>query len=346
MSIVCANWTNMNRCSEELLRYKNLLAQYQSTVNNVTRSLSIAMRLHTNIDENLKQLSRRMETLKTNVQSYSTALSDIAFTYQKTERGLLGEDVQRAEQEQTSIPWWKLVSKGGIIGGLVSATGDLVAGGKEPYISIPTFSKDILGTVGSVVKAAEKSDTVWWKELTGWTSVLEGVDTSNGAFSGILTKEFGKYTDFSTAGKSISAVAKWAGVGIMAIASGVDNYNEYKSGEIDAGRAVRETVMETGVDVLASAGIYAAIGAGLAATGIGAPVVLVGALAVGVKWGLDALCKSLTGKDMVELASDAILDGLEAAGEVIESAMSTATSAIRCAGNALRAGWRRICNSW
>lgn len=136
-------------------------------------------------------------------------------------------------------------------------------------------------------------------------------------------------TKAAKAGDGLAVGAKWLG-GVLSFAgSAVDNYEEYKSGEISGGRAVAETVTETAVDIGSDMLITAGVTAGAAALGVtAAPAVVVGGVAVAAKWGLDCLCESLWDKSFTETVSDGLLDMGEAvvsgAGELVSDVASGA----------------------
>lgn len=54
--------------------------------------------------------------------------------------------------------------------------------------------------------------------------------------------------------------------------------------------------------------IGAGVAAGFAAAGVAAPAVVVGAAAVGISMAADWICEKVTGKNVTELVSDAIVD--------------------------------------
>lgn len=119
------------------------------------------------------------------------------------------------------------------------------------------------------------------------------------------------FDDFTKDGMvSIFAYAKLA---LDVVSHGIDNYKEMKDGKIDAGRAVAETLVETGVEFVTDAGIEAAVtGVAIAVAG-GAPAIVIGAGVVVVKEGLDVTCKWITSeylgeeKGLVEGISDGLI---------------------------------------
>ena len=57
------------------------------------------------------------------------------------------------------------------------------------------------------------------------------------------------FKNAETIGDKVKVGAKWVGTGLSAITNGIDNHADYKKGEMSAERAVKETIMETVVDV-------------------------------------------------------------------------------------------------
>lgn len=98
-------------------------------------------------------------------------------------------------------------------------------------------------------------------------------------------------------GKLASNLFTW---GAAAITSGIDNYQEYKSGKISGDRAV----IEWGVETVATVALTAAIGGAIAALGGSVIAVAVGGAVV--KWGADWVCKQVTGKGVVESVGYAV----------------------------------------
>lgn len=112
----------------------------------------------------------------------------------------------------------------------------------------------------------------------------------------------------------------------------ISNVSEAMSGKISTGRAVAETITETAIDVGKGWLIGTAVAAGVATTVGSAPVLVVGAITVGVTVGLDWACKKITGaivgeeKRLTETVSDFVLDVGEAAiagGRKVVSSVSS-----------------------
>lgn len=164
--------------------------------------------------------------------------------------------------------------------------------------------------------------------LFGWNTknIPEGMDfwkALKGEAGDYLLENGDDMTKAARVGNGLSVGAKWIG-GVLSLAgSAVDNYEEYKSGEISGGRAVAETLTETAVDVGSDMLIGAGITAGAAALGItAAPALVVGGIGVAAKWGLDCLCESLWDKNFSETVSDGLLDMASGVGDFAQDMVS------------------------
>lgn len=149
-------------------------------------------------------------------------------------------------------------------------------------------------------------------------------------FRNTLSEELKSYT--SGGAKSVFA---WLGVGLTALSNSCSNYDEYKSGKISGKRAVAETVTETVIDIGKDLIIGAAVGAAIGTVFSSAPVVLVGAAAVGATYLLDWGCKKITGKlckeekGFTEAVSDFVLDVGEKIDTVGKKVVSSAISSLK-----------------
>lgn len=232
-----------------------------------------------------------------------------------------------------------------LIGDGVTAVKNLVTGQWEQWIidgqgskvlkdivsclkSGNTAAGGIAGIIGNVLREAEKNNlTVTWKDFfkkDNWWGgnnvigdMVEIVDGNavKGNFWGKFQESFAKQFDFSlpegaTTADKVKLGTKWAGYALTLISNGIDNYEEYKDGQISGGRAVAETAIETGVDIAISAAATAAVSAAAVALGAtAAPAIAVGIGAAAVTWAANGVCKWITGgKDIGEVVADAICD--------------------------------------
>lgn len=179
--------------------------------------------------------------------------------------------------------------------------------------------------------------------LVGWNQTLKSTPSQASSVSTRAYNNYQKYLaekggpfDSFTSGGAKSALA-WTGLILTGAANGLSNYQEYKSGEISAGRAVAETVTETTIDIVKDWAIGAAVTVGMLTVCGSAPVVLVGVASVAVSAGLDWASKKITGaifgeeKGFTEAASDLILN---AAGAVAKGAKKI-TSGISKIGSSI-----------
>ena len=186
---------------------------------------------------------------------------------------------------------------------LIAAMWNIVTGDEGEVVS---GAKGLLSGSASLLKnistITSDSKTEWWKVL------LNHTPTESATFSELLKKSVGDYfpaadANFAT---QATAIAKWAGVVLSFLGSGIDNYDEFE-GDLTNGRFWAETGVEGVLGVVELMLITAGVGAvmsgppGWAVAGVGTCVALVA----------DYGSEQLFGKDLTELLSDAILDTAE-----------------------------------
>ena len=193
----------------------------------------------------------------------------------------------------------------------------------------------------------------WAKEekiarMFGMTDAMGGTASKAGSwgarFTENVSKQDGILDDFSKGGSK--TFFAWAGVVVDGAMNAYENYEEYRDGEIGAGRAFGETVTETAVDFAVDWGIGVAVTAALAATPIGAPVLLVGACTVGAKFLLDWGSEKLFGKDFTEVVSDTIVDvaagTIEVASDVVKVVGEFVEETGKAVGDAICKGTQKV----
>ncbi len=162
---------------------------------------------------------------------------------------------------------------------------------------------------------AGKASNFGWSKLPANASWFQKATSTSGwgsRFYNNFHKLKGPLAGYTSGGAK--AVFAWGGLALSTIANTISNIDEHKSGKISKARAVAETVTETVIDVGKSWLIGSAVAAGVAATVGSAPVLVVGAITVGVTIGLDWACKKITGKvlgeekGLTETVSDFVLD--------------------------------------
>lgn len=158
------------------------------------------------------------------------------------------------------------------------------------------------------------------KSLLGLTPALKKETITSTTWSGRFTQAFDN--KFS---KTIDKTSTWV---FATIKSGIDNFKEYKSGNISSFRAVFETVVETGTSVLVTTGATALFTAGLAAIGfVSTPAFVVTAGAATLTVGADWLSKKITGAICGK--EYGIVDGIgHLAGEAYDSTIEIASNVV------------------
>lgn len=283
-----------------------------------------------------------------NLRNLYRGLESVTELYRDCEEGLTEpKDAETAKREEAK-DWWKDLGKDalGIFGklngpfGIATGvagllTGDYLGGAKSITSGIGT----ILGGIAKVQSG--KSTTCMWGELLGF-GLTEKKTFAENLSSGIKKFFPGKNATGLDTGV---AVAKWAGVALSFISSGISNYDEFE-GDMSSGRYWAETITEGALDV--GKGIL--IGAAVAAVCGGAPAIVVAGGAALVSWGIDAISEAICGKKVTELVSDAILDagervvdGIAAGAEAVGDAIADGARAI---SNGAKALWGGICNAF
>ena len=189
----------------------------------------------------------------------------------------------------------------------------------------------------------ERAKEVRIKRLFGLNDMFAGHASQASSWSTRFTNNFHEMKspfESYTSGGAKAAFA-WVGLGLTAISNTISNIDEHKSGKISTKRAVAETITETAIDV----GKGWLIGTGVAATVGSAPVLVVGAITVGVSVGLDWACKKITGavcgeeKGLTETVSDLVLD-------VGEAAISAGKKVVTSVVSNVKSGWSNLTSSF
>lgn len=283
-----------------------------------------------------------------NLRNLYRGLESVTELYRDCEEGLTEpKDAETAKREEVK-DWWadlgkdalgffgKLNGPFGIAAGVAGLlTGDYVGGAKSIFSGASTI-------LGGIAKVQKSEETIcMWKELLGFNN------TDKKSFMENLSSGMKKYfpdADDSNIAKG-AAAAKWAGVALSFISSGISNYDEFE-GDMSSGRYWAETITEGALDV----GKGVLIGAAVATVLGGAPAIVVAGGTALVTWGIDAVSEAICGKKVTELVSDAILDagervidniaaGAEAVGEAI-------ADGARAISNGAKALWGGICNAF
>lgn len=315
------------------------LVAARTAVANVRKNCAIWTSSRQFILKSLQTIETNLQEEEASIKTLGSSLQNIASLYEGAEKNIVGtagtsgngaEGTGTAGGKDHDIwKWsdtWKVIASFGGLGGFVATAGNLVTGGTDAG-NLLSSAKFLAKAVGATATACTKGDTAasWWKHFSGFNNATEEFAGSSfgKAFSSSLKKQFTKDLDFGSAtnvGDKVKVATKWAGHALTVAKNGVENYQEYKSGDISAERAVAETAVESAVDIgmgaLATAGVTAAF----VAAGIAAPAVVIGVGAAGVTWAVNGVCKWATGgKDVGEVAADFVCDVGEAAVSAVKS---------------------------
>lgn len=190
----------------------------------------------------------------------------------------------------------------------------------------------------------ERAKEVQIKRLFGLNDLFSGAASKASTWSSRFYNNFHKLKspfESYTSGGAKAAFA-WTGLALTAVSNTISNVQEAKTGKITTKRAVAETITETAIDVGKGWLIGTAVAAGVAATVGSAPVLVVGALTVGVSLGLDWACKKITGavggeeKGLTETVSDLVLDVGTAAVKGVKKVSSSVTSFVKSGWSSLK----------
>ncbi len=247
---------------------------------------------------------------------------------------------------------WKVLKKAGHFGALVTMVSGITGLDGESSISdygkaaksAKGFFTNLYGDVRKMTKAKRimhpsTYKASWAKRLFGTTDYYKSIGGASKSKS-FSTKWYNNFQ--KSKAKEISKVT-WAGVALDGVFNALDNYDEYKGGEISGWRAAAETVMETGVDTVVNVALTTAVAATLGAT-VGAPALAVAAGTIAVKSALDGVTRWVTGgeKDFTEAASDLILDTGEAIAEGIAEGAEKIGKGISSAVDKISTGWKSL----
>lgn len=351
-----ANLPDMNRLASDLEGKHTVISSARAAVGSIRQNPAVSGAARRAVTSVLDQIMESMEQEERSIKNFGTSLYRVAASYQNCEQRVLDQTTgavlsgggggrsfadSDGNTSENPISWkwkdtWKMVSQVGIAGAGIGAIGNLITG-EGNLKTVLDSGKFITKAVGGVCTVLAKggSRATWRSYLSGMNDALAGINTSSSgkAFVSSMNKQFGSDLNMADAkGWNKGKVgAKWAGHALTAIANGVENYEEFQSGEIGAGRAVAETVLETGTDIFIGAAATAAATAGAVALGAtAAPAVVIGAAAVGITWVVNGVCKWATdGKDVGEVVADVVCN-------VGEKAVSVAKDIGKAAGNAVK----------
>lgn len=362
------NASGVNRLAADLEGKHTTIGAARADVGNIRQNLAVSGEARRTVTSVLDRIMESMEQEERKIKDMGASLYKITTAYQNCEKRIIDQNtgavisgavhsgsgkaevLDNGETKKEGLSWkwkdtWNVISKAGIAGAEVSTIGNFITGDGD-IKTILTSGKFLTTGIGGICSAIAKRGlrAEWSAHILGMNNALHKIDTSSQgkAFTSSMKKQFGYDLDMSKAkGWEKGKVgAKWAGHALTAITNGVENYEEFQSGQIGAERAVAETVIETGTDIALGAAATAGATA-LAATIVtalgatAAPVVAVGAAAAVAIWAVNGVCKWLTGgKDVGEVVADAVCDVGEKAVSVVKDIGKSAKKAF--------AGWTRM----
>lgn len=322
MDEIIAKWGNMRRDANEIHKIKRKIAQQKEQVNSVKVIVNHMDCLgnYGSIKKVLENNITSLENIGNLIDSLENTLNDAADAYHKTEQELSNADFVSLSDKIIDM------IKEGFSSGNIPASilpyakmfesGDMDAGDiAEALLVAPTSLFAFLTEVAEI----QTEDGCTWKKAfnmgMGFDEyVIENTQAGEKLwtyFKQALKNDIDEFADMSSVAKGMGTVAKWAGVITEGIGEVIDNYEEYASGEISGGRAVAETVIETGVGVGMGMVATAAVGAVAVAAPVAVPAVVVAAASVAVVGGINFVSELLWDKDVGELFSDMICDAGE-----------------------------------
>ncbi|MBO5474615.1 MAG: hypothetical protein J6A08_12665 [Lachnospiraceae bacterium] len=244
--------------------------------------------------------------------------------------------------------WDEILAGAGYIGTIRDLINDIKNGKTwedfaESGMKVYDFISEAVQTLKRYKKignaVGKKTAMAWWaKSITG-LKPLGRASTAKNPVTRFVNNLTNKTSPFNAQFKNIikdfkggngvgKAVASWASVAVTGVTNWFSNKEEQNAsgGTMSDGRVIAETITETVIDTALTYGTNIVVGAAVttALGTVAAPGVLVVAASGLIVAGVNAGVKALTGKNVTEWASDAILD----AGEVIGNAVGNAAKKV------------------
>lgn len=333
--------TKLMKLSDEYTSMANQLKSIAARLDNLKNNLpgnsfeNVRAALNSTITD-IEDHSKGMENLKTglnnSIKSYLTAENNIiqtqiTFNNSNPDNTSESSNNNMTKDNLLEMLWSFLDSAGSVPSSAAPYIQMLLSGITGEEIDATIIASVLASTVNKYAFFADVAENGWKEALKNGFGINaympEGTaagETFADYFKQAIKSEADGFVDGSTAAKTASSAAKWAGVAVTAVVEGVENYEEYQSGEISGGRAVAETIIETGTDVAMGMAATAATGALLAAAGVvAAPAVAVAGVATVAVVGVNWVTEALTGKDVGEWVSDTVCDVGESVGNWFKS---------------------------
>lgn len=336
------NWAAASAATTNIYRCEKELESIRGAVAKVKRNCAVTGNNGIQLTRAMDTVMKALEEEKKGADSMRTALTDVVETYKKYEQKILdntdqitfeegkagektdklnptssdGAETSSDSSERWKYSWsdfWKDLIKAigsvGIAGNLIAAVSSWLTGNGS-FADLITVCKYIAKAVGSGASAVSGGGTyaAWSDSIVGMTATETGAKSFGKAFSEAWEKQFP--TDMTKGSGAVKTVAKWAGYALTVVQNAYENVQEYTNDGISAGRAIRETMIESAVDIGIGAAASAGVTAVLTVIGVAAPPALVvGIGAVVLTTGANAVCKWVTnGRDLGEVAADLICD--------------------------------------
>ncbi len=331
MTHIKACWQEIENCGNRLGQCGTVLSRSKNTITTAKHGLSWQLKMQTNFDNRLEALNTRLTNLQRCLTNLQNAATNAARMYRDTELRLRGENETSSETaDESGLNWWDLLGGAGIFGEAVSGIADFVNSDDPFWVSLPSAIGSMLGIGEGIASIVENGGANWFDELFGFANVADDIDVNGNIFSQLIGDEIDGYMfagDGSTS-STLGSIAQWFGVITAGVTSGYSNWQEFRSGAIDADRAIGEFVIEAGADLLIGAGAEMLVTAALVAACGGAPAIVVGAGTALVTWAVDEVSESFFGVSATEAISDAVMDGVEWVSEHADDIKTTITEGI------------------
>ena len=287
----------MKQCADQIQSIQWDLQNVQATLGLIQLNNILQLRAGPVLMTRITDCLIAVGNQSNNLGKLHNGLEAIAELYKKCEGDLKSpKTAEEARKDDNSDLWEDVLKFFGKLNaplGIGTAIINLLSGDAGQFVSgLDGLLDSGADLIKSICKISDDADAVWWKEIFGFAA------TEKKTFSELLEETVDDFFPGSNAGVAgtSKAVAKWAGVVLSFVGSGIDNYGEFE-GDLSNGRFWTETITEGAIDV----GIGIAVAAGVGALLGGAPAIVVAGVGAGVCIAADWACEQIFGKDVAEL---------------------------------------------
>lgn len=353
------NVGNTQRIAGKVSGQAKSMSTVIASMERISRSCPLSGSSRQMVLKSLNETKAEIAMERQAISALGNSLTEIVSLYKNSENKISGKtsenSLTNSEDKKNNITWkwsdsWKIIGSIGTIGAGTAAIGSLITGGwnaKNVVSSVKYLTKAIGSGATAISKKGVSAN--WWEYLIGKNSGLSGIDSSSlkNGFLSSLKKQFVSDLNFGNAqsvADNVKIATKWGGYLLTGAARWIENYKDYKAGNISLDRVIGQTAIETAVDIgvgaVVTAGVTALAGA-LVTAGVtfAGSAVLIGAAGVGVTWAANSICKAITnGKDIGEVVADGIYDHLMPA---ISKGVGKAKQVVGNIKNAISAPWSR-----